>query len=316
LLDARFARSFGGAGAHNTSATIDRSDARILAVAIAAELRDRISAVQQQLKDLVAAGPGRRVRVTWVKPETIHLTIKFLGEIGEAALNHCVRVSALRSTPARDRDPAWDRWCISAPPGAEGSVDRSAFQWDSLDEAKGALELAARIDAVCEKFAVPRDAHPWRPHLTVARVRKGSATPVARSRRAELTTRTHDMEFLTRRNLTDEKRDAARRARSHAAVDGRCCQMKSPRHTLRPCAALSYWPYQSFSQSLSFTVASPGAQTVAPARNVIVITIDGLRWQEFFGGADREYFKRDRNGSGGEPERRFWRDSPGDRRSL
>ena len=64
------------------------------------------------------------------------------------------------------------------------------------------------------------------------------------------------------------------------------------------------------------TVASPGAQTVAPARNVIVITIDGLRWQEFFGGADREYFKHDRNGSGGEPERRFWRDSPGDRRSL
>jgi hypothetical protein len=65
-----------------------------------------------------------------------------------------------------------------------------------------------------------------------------------------------------------------------------------------------------------FTVASPRAQTVAAARNVILITIDGLRWQEFFGGADRDYFKRDRNGSGGEPERRFWRDSPGDRRSL
>jgi hypothetical protein len=49
-----------------------------------------------------------------------------------------------------------------------------------------------------------------------------------------------------------------------------------------------------------FAVASPRAQTVAPARNVILITIDGLRWQEFFGGADRDYFKRDRNGSGGE----------------
>src|SRR5687767_4713731 len=42
-------------------------------------------------------------------------------------------------------------------------------------------------------------------------------------------------------------------------------------------------------------------------RNIIVITIDGLRWQEFFGGADAEYFKRDKSGSGGEPERRFWR---------
>jgi hypothetical protein len=54
----------------------------------------------------------------------------------------------------------------------------------------------------------------------------------------------------------------------------------------------------------------------ATARNVILITIDGLRWQEFFGGADREYFKRDRNGSGGEPEHRFWRETPAERRSV
>ena len=54
----------------------------------------------------------------------------------------------------------------------------------------------------------------------------------------------------------------------------------------------------------------------ATAPHVILITIDGLRWQEFFGGADREYFKRDRNGNAGEPERRFWRASPGERRST
>ncbi len=59
----------------------------------------------------------------------------------------------------------------------------------------------------------------------------------------------------------------------------------------------------------------PAAQT-APARNVILITIDGLRWQEFFGGADRDYFKRDRSGSGGEPERRFWRQDQTDRRTT
>ncbi|HET9369267.1 MAG TPA: hypothetical protein VFO19_03440 [Vicinamibacterales bacterium] len=52
------------------------------------------------------------------------------------------------------------------------------------------------------------------------------------------------------------------------------------------------------------------------ADHVILITIDGLRWQEFFGGADREYFKRDRNGNAGESERRFWRASPGERRST
>lgn len=51
-------------------------------------------------------------------------------------------------------------------------------------------------------------------------------------------------------------------------------------------------------------------------RNVVVITIDGLRWQEFFGGADRDYFKRDKSGSGGEAEGRFWRTEAAERRTA
>jgi hypothetical protein len=61
--------------------------------------------------------------------------------------------------------------------------------------------------------------------------------------------------------------------------------------------------------------ASGRAQPSSP-RNVVVITIDGLRWQEFFGGADRDYFKRDKNGSAGEPEQRFWRTDIADRRTT
>lgn len=57
------------------------------------------------------------------------------------------------------------------------------------------------------------------------------------------------------------------------------------------------------------------AQTV-PSRHVIVITIDGLRWQEFFGGAAREYLDRGADGTGGEPERRFWRDTADARRAA
>lgn len=145
-----------------------------LAVAIGTELRERVSAVQQQLKDLLAAGPGRRVRITWVKAETIHLTIKFLGDIDEASVEQ-LRVDVLG---AIDGSPA-----IEIPLATIGAFPRlqapralwigPPSTWDSQDEAKHALKLAARIDAACEKFAVPRDTHPWRPHLTVARVREG-----------------------------------------------------------------------------------------------------------------------------------------------
>lgn len=61
-------------------------------------------------------------------------------------------------------------------------------------------------------------------------------------------------------------------------------------------------------------VATPIAQS--QTRHVVVITIDGLRWQEFFGGADRDYFKRNKEGSGGEAETRFWRATAAERREA
>ena len=49
--------------------------------------------------------------------------------------------------------------------------------------------------------------------------------------------------------------------------------------------------------ALALAVASmrPG-QAQTPARNVVVITLDGLRWQEMFTGAGREYFKKEKDG--------------------
>jgi hypothetical protein len=48
----------------------------------------------------------------------------------------------------------------------------------------------------------------------------------------------------------------------------------------------------------------------------VVVTLDGLRWQEFFSGADRDYFKRDAEGGGGEPEQRFWKPTAPERRAA
>src|SRR4051812_2995910 len=66
---------------------------------------------------------------------------------------------------------------------------------------------------------------------------------------------------------------------------------------------------------LAFGSLTPGAAQ-APARNVVVITIDGLRWQEMFGGADRDYFKKEKDGKPGEAEKRFWRATAGERRAA
>src|SRR5262245_1074778 len=63
-----------------------------------------------------------------------------------------------------------------------------------------------------------------------------------------------------------------------------------------------------------FVAAVPAAPP--PARNVVVVTIDGFRWQELFGGADRDYFKKTSDGKPSEAETRFWRDDQGARRDA
>lgn len=68
--------------------------------------------------------------------------------------------------------------------------------------------------------------------------------------------------------------------------------------------------------ALAFVAIRPHAQAPATARNVVVITIDGLRWQEMFGGANAEYFKKEKDGAPGVIEQRFSGATPDARRAV
>src|SRR5690606_25648042 len=52
--------------------------------------------------------------------------------------------------------------------------------------------------------------------------------------------------------------------------------------------------------------------------NVVLITLDGLRWQELFGGADESLMNSEFGGIKGEAalRKRFWRDTPEERREA
>ncbi len=65
-------------------------------------------------------------------------------------------------------------------------------------------------------------------------------------------------------------------------------------------------------------VAAAGAAPPAPVvTNVIVITLDGMRWQELFGGAERSLLGKDEKEiTGSSSYRRFWRETPEDRRAA
>jgi hypothetical protein len=56
-----------------------------------------------------------------------------------------------------------------------------------------------------------------------------------------------------------------------------------------------------------FALSPASHAAPAAAKNVVVITMDGFRWQEFFTGADRDYFKKSSDGKPTAAEQRFWR---------
>ena len=68
--------------------------------------------------------------------------------------------------------------------------------------------------------------------------------------------------------------------------------------------------------ALSTLALTSGRAQPAAAQNVVIITIDGLRWQEMFTGAGREYFKRAKPDEVSPAEKRFWRDTPEARRAA
>ena len=65
-----------------------------LAVELSQELRAELATVQQELKRRIEPEMKRDMRISWAQPASIHLTIKFLGDMDEQVDRS---VAALRS---------------------------------------------------------------------------------------------------------------------------------------------------------------------------------------------------------------------------
>ena len=134
-----------------------------LALELSDELRAGIARVR---RDLEAGLPGWR----WVRPENVHLTLRFLGEVPDdrvAGHHEAWRRAAAECGPVRleiggagvfpPRGAPRVLWCGVSANHPAGEIERLA----------AALEGAARD----EGFAPER--RPFRPHLTLARARRG-----------------------------------------------------------------------------------------------------------------------------------------------
>ena len=148
------------------------SDATIrvfIALDIAPEARRGLVAAMRELQTAIPNG------VRWVDPAGIHLTLKFLGNIDPNLVEPVfqgMRGSAEGTAPFQLR--LFDL-------GLFPNARQPRVLWAGVaGELKPLEGLQQRVDESVSPLGFPRERQPFRPHLTLGRVREGVA-PAIRS---------------------------------------------------------------------------------------------------------------------------------------
>lgn len=107
--------------------------------------------------------------LSWVKPENVHVTVRFLGDLGDDGVR---RVSeSMRRSAAPLRAPVARLGKLGAFPRPE----RPRVVWAGLSEGEEAVNaVAAAVERGLRDDGFGRSDKPFRAHLTLARVREGA----------------------------------------------------------------------------------------------------------------------------------------------
>ncbi len=141
-----------------------------IAIEIPEEVRARVRSLTARLQASGARG------CTWVKPEHMHLTLRFLGEIADAAVEGlCSSLEASYSGVAP--------FALAVRgTGAFPNWRKPAVLWAGIEPLDGPLAEAQGVaESAARAIGLPPDTKAFHPHLTLARVKdaRGAAPAIA-----------------------------------------------------------------------------------------------------------------------------------------
>ncbi len=145
-----------------------------LAVELGDDLRNRVMLLQQELRQRLGRDSSKDIRITWVQPSSIHLTMKFLGDTD----GHLIE--PLREAVARAMT---GHGLIHMPIERLGLFPRlqqprvlwvgPSEQWEQGDDAKRLVALHRAVEDGCRSFGFAPEGRSLSPHLTLARIKQG-----------------------------------------------------------------------------------------------------------------------------------------------
>jgi 2'-5' RNA ligase len=126
-----------------------------IAIELPEPLRAALGQAQQAFRSVCA-------EARWTRPESIHLTLKFLGEISDAQVKQVVEALA--------RVGSFEPFSVEIKGfGFFPQARRPHVFWAGVKAPPALGELAARVEGEMEKVGFLREQRAFTPHLTLAR---------------------------------------------------------------------------------------------------------------------------------------------------
>lgn len=130
-----------------------------IAIEIPDSLSEQIADLQEQLKK-------HNERIKWTRPESIHLTLKFLGDVEEN------RIDDLAQKLQEGASQFQTFKCPIKNVGAFPNPRRPRVVWVGMEDTDGTLvRLAQNVDDALNSLGFSKENRKFKPHLTIGRVK-------------------------------------------------------------------------------------------------------------------------------------------------
>lgn len=145
-----------------------------LAVELPDPLKAALGTIQSDVKRRLLHDLPRNVSMSWVRPASLHVTVKFLGDIDEAFVDRLRQ--AVSETVSGQRPLRIPLERLGVFPRMQqprvlwiGPSDR----WEASDDAVRLAALHRSIEESCRALNLAPDNRPLSAHLTLARIKAG-----------------------------------------------------------------------------------------------------------------------------------------------
>lgn len=145
-----------------------------LAVELSQELRADLATLQQELTRSIEPEMKRDRRMSWVRPASLHLTLKFLGDMDEQVIDPLrVALELAIGSQIAVNVPLERLGAFPRPHSPRVLWVGPSENWEEGAEAKRLVEIHGAIEQACEGLGFLREAKSFSAHLTLARIKVG-----------------------------------------------------------------------------------------------------------------------------------------------